>query len=145
MAGEKKMSNVQDAKGKKKSSKAIKSSKEHSEMQMHVRATFNNTFITITTATGNVVSWNSAGACGFKGSRKSTPYAAQVAAEKALQTALDLVNFDKLNIFIKGIGQGREAAVKAVSALPKKIEILLIEDVTGIPFNGCRKKKERRV
>ncbi len=108
----------------------------------HVRATFNNTIITIADMSGNVVSWSSAGAQGFKGSRKRTPFAAQVAAEKAAIKAKDM-GMRKLEVHVKGPGSGRESAIRALQAVG--MEITVIRDKTPIPHNGCRPRKRRRV
>ena len=108
----------------------------------HVNATFNNTMITITDAQGNGISWSSAGSQGFKGSRKSTPYAAQMAAEDAGKKAQDH-GVQTLEVEVKGPGSGREAAIRSLSAAG--LEISLIRDVTPIPHNGCRAPKRRRV
>lgn len=108
----------------------------------HVRSTFNNTIITITDPTGNVVAWSSSGAQGFKGSRKSTPFAAQMAAENAARKAIEM-GMRKVEVFINGPGAGREAAVRALQAAG--LEVDLIKDVTPIPHNGCRPSKRRRV
>lgn len=108
----------------------------------HIRATFNNTIVTISDLSGNVVSWSSAGAQGFKGSRKSTPFAAQVAAEKAAVKARDL-GMRKLEVHVKGPGAGRESAIRALQAVG--MEISVIRDKTPIPHNGCRPRKRRRV
>ena len=108
----------------------------------HVQATFNNTLITISDTSGNVVTWSSAGAQGFKGSRKSTPFAAQTAAEKAGQKAIDL-GMKKLEVHVRGPGAGRESAIRALQAVG--MEITVIRDKTPIPHNGCRPRKRRRV
>ncbi|MDO9372011.1 MAG: 30S ribosomal protein S11 [Gammaproteobacteria bacterium] len=108
----------------------------------HVHASFNNTIITITDRQGNALSWASAGGCGFRGSRKSTPFAAQVAAEKAGTAALEF-GVKTLEVFIKGPGPGREYAVRALNAVGFKV--INISDVTPIPHNGCRPPKRRRV
>ena len=108
----------------------------------HVRATFNNTIITIADMSGNVISWSSAGAQGFKGSRKSTPFAAQVAAEKAALKAKEM-GMRKLEVHVKGPGSGRESAIRALRAVG--MEITVIRDKTPIPHNGCRPRKRRRV
>lgn len=107
-----------------------------------VRATFNNTIVSISDARGNVVAWGSPGKAGFKGSRKSTPFAAQVAAEAAAQVAYEM-GMRKLEVRVKGAGAGRESAVRALKAAG--MDILSIKDVTGVPHNGCRPKKRRRV
>ena len=108
----------------------------------HVHASFNNTIITITDRQGNALSWATAGGAGFRGSRKSTPFAAQVAAENAGRTALDY-GLKNLDIRVKGPGPGRESSVRALNALGYKITN--ITDVTPIPHNGCRPPKKRRV
>lgn len=109
---------------------------------VHVQATFNNTIVSITDDTGNVVAWKSSGSVGFKGSRKSTPYAAQIAAEKVIEKAKEL-GLTKVDVIIKGIGSGRESAVRALMA--SGVSIASIKDVTGIPHNGCRPRKARRI
>ncbi len=108
----------------------------------HIRSTFNNTIITITDQAGNAISWASAGELGFKGSRKSTPYAAQMAAENAARAAIDQ-GMKSVEVYVKGPGSGREAAIRALQA--QGLEINLIKDVTPIPHNGCRPPKRRRV
>jgi small subunit ribosomal protein S11 len=108
----------------------------------HVHASFNNTMITITDAQGNTISWSSAGAMGFKGSRKSTPYAAQVAAEDAGKKAMEH-GMKNLEIEVRGPGSGRESALRALQAAG--FTIITIRDVTPIPHNGCRPRKRRRV
>ena len=108
----------------------------------HVQASFNNTIITITDMDGNVVSWASAGKVGFKGSRKSTPFAAQVAAEATAREALQL-GMKRVEVWVKGPGGGREAAIRSLQAAG--LEISAIKDVTPIPHNGCRPPKRRRV
>jgi small subunit ribosomal protein S11 len=107
-----------------------------------VKATFNNTIVSITDVKGNVVAWGSPGKVGFKGSRKSTPFAAQVAAESAAQVAIEM-GMRKLDVRVKGAGAGRESAIRALKAAG--MDILSIKDVTGVPHNGCRPKKRRRV
>jgi len=108
----------------------------------HIKATFNNTLISLTDVYGNVISWASTGRVGFKGSRKSTPFAAQLAAETAAKEAMDL-GLQKIDVLIKGPGAGREAAVRALQAAG--LIITAIKDVTPIPHNGCRPPKRRRV
>ena len=109
---------------------------------VHIQSTFNNTIITITDAQGNVISWSSAGGSGFKGSRKSTPFAAGVAAENAAKKAVDL-GLKEVEVFVKGPGSGRETAISSLAAAG--LTITLIRDVTPIPHNGCRPPKRRRV
>lgn len=110
--------------------------------QVHIHSTFNNTIISITDDKGNVVAWSSSGSAGFKGSRKSTPYAAQMATEKVITTAKDF-GLKRVDVFVKGIGNGRESAIRALVAAG--IDIASIKDVTGVPHNGCRPRKPRRV
>src|SRR5687768_2261813 len=107
-----------------------------------VQSTFNNTLVTLTDPQGNVLSWGSAGATGFKGSRKSTPYAAQVTSEGAARRAIEH-GLRQVEVFVKGPGAGREAAIRALQA--NGIQVLSISDVTPIPHNGCRAPKRRRV
>jgi small subunit ribosomal protein S11 len=109
---------------------------------VHIRATFNNTLVTITDPTGNVVSWSSAGTQGFKGSRKGTPFAAQLAAQDAARKAMDH-GMRNVDVFVKGPGAGREAALRALQAAG--LSVNLIRDVSPIPHNGCRPPKRRRV
>jgi small subunit ribosomal protein S11 len=109
---------------------------------VHIRSTFNNTLITITDVSGNVISWSSAGARGFKGSRKSTPFAAQVAAGDAAAKAMEH-GLKNVQVLVTGPGSGRESALRAIAAAG--IKISLIRDVTPIPHNGCRQAKRRRV
>jgi small subunit ribosomal protein S11 len=109
---------------------------------VHIQSTFNNTIITITDVSGNVISWSSAGARGFRGSRKSTPFAAQVAAGDAAAKAMDH-GLKNVTVMVKGPGAGRESALRAIAAAGLKIS--LIRDVTPIPHNGCRQPKRRRV
>jgi small subunit ribosomal protein S11 len=108
----------------------------------HVQASFNNTIVTITDLDGNVVTWGSAGKAGFKGSRKSTPFAAQVAAEACAREAQNL-GMKRVEVWVKGPGAGREAAIRSLQAAG--LEISAIKDVTPIPHNGCRPPKRRRV
>lgn len=109
---------------------------------MHIQATFNNTIITLTDKKGNVLAACSAGACGFRGSKKGTAYAAQVASEKALETAKSLHNLSSVAVFVKGVGLGRDAATRAVNTFGILIDS--ITDVTGIPHGGTRPRKARR-
>ncbi len=110
--------------------------------QAHVKSTFNNTIVTITDPAGNVIAWQSAGTSGFKGSRKSTPFAAQLAAESVAKTAQEH-GMRKVAVFAKGPGSGRETAIRSLQAAG--LEIASIQDVTPIPHNGCRPSKRRRV
>ncbi len=110
--------------------------------QAHIQATFNNTIVTLTDTEGNALAWSSAGSLGFKGSRKSTPYAAQMCAEAAAKGAMEH-GLRTVSVFVKGPGSGREAAIRALQA--SGLEITSIADVTPIPHNGCRPPKRRRV
>ncbi len=111
--------------------------------QVHILATFNNTIVTFTDQKGGALTSSSAGACGFRGSKKGTAYAAQVAAEKAGQAAKQLHGMTKADVHIRGVGLGREAAVRALTNLDIQVDSIL--DVTGVPHGGCRPKKARRV
>ncbi|HHX27648.1 MAG: 30S ribosomal protein S11 [Bacillota bacterium] len=108
----------------------------------HIKSTFNNTVITITDTQGGAVSWSTSGKMGFKGSRKSTPFAAQMAAESAAKTAIDQ-GMREVEVMVKGPGSGREAAIRALQAAG--LEVTAIKDVTPVPHNGCRPPKRRRV
>lgn len=110
--------------------------------QAHIRSTFNNTIVTLTDTRGNALSWASAGGLGFRGSRKSTPFAAQMAAETAAKAAMEH-GLKSIEVYVKGPGSGREAAIRALQAAG--LEVSLIKDVTPIPHNGCRPPKRRRV
>lgn len=125
---------------RRKSSKKTKRSL--SSGQVHIFATFNNTIITITDHEGNTVTWGSAGSVGFKGSKKSTPYAARLATEQAINAAKSL-GMQEVELFVKGPGPGRESSIRAVQALG--IKVTAITDVTPVPHNGCRPPKRRRV
>ncbi len=121
-----------------------KKAKKHvSDGIAHIYASFNNTLITITDRQGNVLAWSSSASCGFKGSRKSTPFAAQVAADKVGNQVCEMFNMKTVDVRVKGPGPGRESAIRALSAAGLKITS--ITDVTGIPHNGCRPSKKRRV
>ena len=111
--------------------------------KIYISASFNNTLITITDEDGGVISWGSAGASGFKGTRKSTPYAATTAVEKVINDAKEKYDLKEVEIYVKGPGPGRDAALRAIKAA--KLKISLIADVTSIPHNGPRQKKKRRV
>ncbi|MBB6216844.1 small subunit ribosomal protein S11 [Anaerosolibacter carboniphilus] len=110
--------------------------------QAHIQSTFNNTIVTLTDLQGNAISWASAGGLGFKGSRKSTPFAAQMAAETAAKAAMEH-GLRTIEVYVKGPGSGREAAIRSLQAAG--LEINLIKDVTPVPHNGCRPPKRRRV
>jgi small subunit ribosomal protein S11 len=126
--------------GKRSSAKKAKRTLSHG--RAHVHATFNNTIVTITDVQGNVVNWASAGSSGFSGSRKSTPYAARLAAQEAIKDAKER-GLQEVDVMVKGPGPGREAAIRAIQAA--EIRVRSISDVTPIPHNGCRPPKKRRV
>ena len=130
------------AEGKKKVFKKKKEKKNIQDGIAHIQSTFNNTIITITDIHGNVIAWSSSGVKGFKGSRKSTPYAAQQAAEDAAKKAM-LHGLKNIEVYVKGPGAGREAALRSLQSVG--LNIRLIRDVTPIPHNGCRQPKRRRV
>ena len=125
---------------KKVAKKRVRKSVQHG--QAHIQSSFNNTIVTLTDAEGNALSWASAGGLGFKGSNKSTPYAAQMAAEDCAKVAFDL-GLRKVKAYVKGPGNGREAAIRALSACG--LDVVSIKDVTPVPHNGCRPPKRRRV
>jgi small subunit ribosomal protein S11 len=127
---------AQRKKGVKRDKKAIASG------SAYIQATFNNTIVTITDPSGGVITWSSAGNLGFKGSRKGTPYAAQIAAEAAAKKAIDF-GMRQVDVYVKGPGAGRESAIRALQAAG--LDINLIKDVTPVPHNGCRPPKRRRV
>ena len=129
-----------EAGGAKKGKKKVK--KNIQQGVVHIQSTFNNTLVTITDVSGNVLSWSSAGARGFKGSRKSTPFAAQVCAGDAAAKAMEH-GLKTVSVFVKGPGAGRESALRAIAAAGLKVQ--LIRDVTPSPHNGCRPPKRRRV
>jgi small subunit ribosomal protein S11 len=108
----------------------------------HIQTTFNNTIVSITDQNGNVIAWSSAGSLGFKGSRKGTPYAAQMASEAAAKKAMEM-GLKQVDVYVKGPGAGRETAIRALQAAG--LEITMIKDVTPVPHNGCRPPKRRRV
>jgi len=122
--------------------RGAKAKRTLSHGQVHIHATFNNTIVTITDHQGNTVVWGSAGNSGFKGSRKSTPYAARIAAELAIGNAQQL-GLQEVDVFVKGPGPGREAAIRALAGTG--IKVRTISDVTPVPHNGCRPPKKRRV
>ena len=128
------------ASGKRITKKRVKKNVERG--QAHIQASFNNTIVTLTDAEGNARSWASAGGLGFKGSRKSTPYASQMAAETAVKAAL-VHGLKYVDVSVKGPGSGREAAIRALQA--NGLEVTSIKDVTPVPHNGCRPPKRRRV
>lgn len=126
----------------KKISRRKKDRKNIDRGSAHIKSTFNNSIVTLTDVLGNTLAWSSAGALGFKGSRKSTPYAAQMAAETAAKNAMEH-GLKSVEVYVKGPGSGREAAIRSLQAAG--LEITLIKDVTPIPHNGCRPPKRRRV
>ena len=127
---------------KKVVSRKRKEIKKFDKGQVHIQSTFNNTIVTVTDMGGNAVAQSSAGALGYKGSRKGTPYAAQMAAEAAVKVAKEH-GLKTVEVYVKGPGAGRESAIRAISAC--ELEITLISDVSTIPHNGCRPPKRRRV
>ena len=133
---------AQSVRSTRRSAGAKKAKRALSSGQVHIFASFNNTIVTVTDTEGNTVAWGSAGSAGFKGSRKSTPFAAQVAAEKAGNAAKEW-GVKSLEVRVKGPGPGRESAVRALNAVG--FRITEIDDVTPIPHNGCRPPKKRRV
>ena len=110
---------------------------------VHIRSSFNNTMVTVTDTNGNAISWASSGGLGFRGSKKSTPFAAQTAAETAAKAAIEACGLKSVEVFVKGPGQGRESAIRALQSAG--LEVTMIKDVTPIPHNGCRPPKRRRV
>ena len=125
--------------------KVVKRRRERKNVEkgaVHIRSSFNNTMVTITDLQGNALSWASSGGLGFRGSRKSTPYAAQMCAETAAKAALEH-GLKTVEVYVKGPGQGREAAIRALQSAG--LEVVMIKDVTPIPHNGCRPPKRRRV
>lgn len=129
---------------KKTAKKTVKKAKRRAvpEGNAFVQASYNNTIISLTDPNGDVIAWGSSGASGFKGARKATPYAAQVSAENAAEKA-KLYGLERVHVYVKGVGSGREQAVRGL--ISKGIDILSISDITPMPHNGCRKKKQRRV
>ena len=126
--------------------KVIKRRRERKNVEKgaaHIRSSFNNTMVTITDLNGNALSWATSGGLGFRGSRKSTPFAAQTAAETAAKAAIEGCGLKTVEVFVKGPGQGREAAIRALQSAG--LEVVSIKDVTPIPHNGCRPPKRRRV
>ena len=126
--------------------KVVKRRRERKNVEKgaaHIRSTFNHPMVTITDLQGNALSWASSGGLGFRGSRKSTPFAAQMAAETAAKAAMEQYNLKTVEVYVKGPGQGREAAIRALQSAG--LEVNMIKDVTPIPHNGCRPPKRRRV
>ncbi|HKJ39632.1 MAG TPA: 30S ribosomal protein S11 [Anaerolineales bacterium] len=133
---------AQSVRSTRRNTGAKKIKRSLSSGQVHVFASFNNTIITVTDMDGNTVSWGSGGSAGFKGSRKSTPFAARLAAEQAIKAAQQ-IGLQEVDLFVKGPGPGRENAIRAVQALGLKVRS--ISDITPVPHNGCRPPKKRRV
>jgi len=133
---------AQSVRSARRKGSAKKTKRTLSSGQVHIFATFNNTIVTVTDAQGNTITWGSAGSAGFKGSRKSTPFAARLAAEQAIKAAMSM-GLQEVGVFVKGPGPGRESAIRAVQSLGLKITS--ISDVTPVPHNGCRPPKKRRV
>ena len=131
---------------KQNAKKVIKRRRERKNIEKgaaHIASSFNNTMVTITDTNGNALSWASSGGLGFRGSRKSTPYAAQMAAETATKAAIENCGLKTVEVYVKGPGQGREAAIRALQSAG--LEVTMIKDVTPIAHNGCRPPKRRRV
>ena len=133
---------AQNVRSTRRTAVARKVKRTLSSGQVHVFASFNNTIITVTDPQGNTVCWGSAGSVGFKGSRKSTPFAARLAAEQAIKAA-QAIGIQEVDLYVKGPGPGRESAIRAVQALGLKVRS--ITDITPVPHNGCRPPKKRRV
>lgn len=133
---------AQNVRSTRRSSTPKKVKRTLSSAQVHIYASFNNTIVTISDQQGNTVCWSSSGAVGFKGSRKSTPFAARLAAEQAIKTAQGM-GVQEVDLIIKGPGPGRESAIRAVQAMGLKVRS--IADITPVPHNGCRPPKKRRV
>ncbi len=127
--------------------KVVKKSKKTKKIveqgQAHIFASFNNTIISITDVEGNVLTWSTGGSAGFKGARESTPYAAQITAEQAVEKAKTLHGLKEVDVYIKGMGVGREQAIRGL--ISGGVELRAIYDITPVPHNGCRKKKVRRM
>ncbi len=131
---------------KQNAKKVVKRRRERKNIEkgaVHIRSSFNNTMVTVTDTNGNALSWASSGGLGFRGSRKSTPYAAQMASETAAKAAIENCGLKSVEVYVKGPGQGREAAIRALQSAG--LEVTMIKDVTPIAHNGCRPPKRRRV
>lgn len=131
------------AKTVKKATKRRRERKNIEKGAVHIRSSFNNTMVTVTDLAGNAISWASSGGLGFRGSKKSTPFAAQTAAETAAKAAIEICGLKSVEVYVKGPGQGRESAIRALQSAG--LEVTMIKDVTPIPHNGCRPPKRRRV
>ncbi|MCZ8155312.1 MAG: 30S ribosomal protein S11 [Leptospira sp.] len=133
-----------DTKGKKETKKVKKKEKKNVPRgKVYIQASFNNTIVSITDMAGNVLSWSSSGMMGFRGSKKSTPYAAQIAATNAAEKAIDAAGLSEVDVMVSGPGIGRESAIRSLTT--KGLLIKLIKDITPLPHNGCRPRKRRRV
>ena len=139
----KKLAEKKEEKAKKKFKRKKKAAKVVKSGRAYVKATYNNTIVTLTDLAGNVLAWASAGMAGFKGAKKSTPYAAQIITKIAVSAAKENFGLEEVSVFVKGVGTGRESAVRALNA--NGLNITAIKDITPIPHNGCRPKKPRRV
>ncbi len=141
----KKEKNISKKKKKSTSQKKAKKKekKEITRGNAYIKSTYNNTIVTLTDQKGNVISWASAGLLGFKGSKKATSYAASVITKKAVEKAKEICGLKEVNVYVKGVGKGRESAIRALNA--NNLDVLLIKDVTPIPHNGCRPRRPRRV
>ncbi len=133
---------AQSSRSSKRTTTTKKTKRNVSAAQVHIFASFNNTIITVTDQQGNTIAWTSSGSVGFKGSRKSTPFAARLAAEDVIKNAASM-GVSEIDVFIKGPGPGRESAIRAIQS--KGLKIRSITDVTPVPHNGCRPPKKRRV
>jgi small subunit ribosomal protein S11 len=133
---------AQNVRSTRRTTTTRKAKRSLSSGQVHVFASFNNTIVTVTDPQGNAVCWGSSGSAGFKGSRKSTPFAARLAAEQAIKAA-QAMGIQEVDLFVKGPGPGRESAIRAVQSMGLKVRS--ISDVTPVPHNGCRPPKKRRV
>jgi small subunit ribosomal protein S11 len=132
-----------DTKGKKEKKTKKKDKKVVPKGKVYIQASFNNTIISITDMAGNVVAWSSSGLMGFKGSKKSTPYAAQIAASNAAEKAIEAAGLAEIDVLVSGPGIGRESAIRSLAS--KGLNIKIIKDITPLPHNGCRPRKRRRV
>ncbi|MCG9876646.1 MAG: 30S ribosomal protein S11 [Leptospiraceae bacterium] len=132
-----------DSKNKKEKKQKKKEKKNVPKGKVYIQASFNNTIVSVTDMAGNVLSWASSGMMGFRGSKKSTPYAAQIAASTAADKAIEIAGLAEIDVLVSGPGIGRESAIRSLSA--KGLNVKFIKDVTPLPHNGCRPRKRRRV
>ncbi|WCL51104.1 30S ribosomal protein S11 [Leptospira sp. GIMC2001] len=132
-----------DSKNKKEKKQKKKEKKNIPKGKVYIQASFNNTIVSITDMAGNVISWSSSGMMGFRGSKKSTPYAAQIAASNAAEKAIEIAGLAEIDVLVSGPGIGRESAIRSLAA--KGLNVKFIKDVTPLPHNGCRPRKRRRV